>query len=43
MVPTEVPHKMKTVDTQKVTVHEEELQDKQRSPITVLSDDEFTF
>ena len=40
MVPTEVPHEMKTTDTKKVAVHEEELQVKQRSPITILSDDE---
>ena len=31
---------MKTADTKKVAVHEEELQVKQRSPITILSNDE---
>ena len=40
MVPTEGPHEMKSADTKKVAVHEEELQVKQRSPITILSDDE---
>ena len=40
MVPTEVPHEMKTADTKKVAVNEEELQVKQRSPITILFDDE---
>ena len=40
MVPTEVSHEVKAADTEEVVVHEEELQVKQKSPITILSDDE---
>ena len=40
MAPVEVFSKVKTVVTEKVAVQEEEIQAKQRSPITILSDDE---
>ena len=40
LTPTEVFSKDKTAATEKVIVQEEEIQTQQRSPITILSDDE---
>ena len=40
LAPVEDSHEVKTANTKKVAVHEEELQVKQKSPITILSDDE---
>ena len=40
MAPTEDFSKVKAVVTENVVVHEEEFQTQQRSPITILSEDE---
>ena len=40
LIPAEVSNQVKAAVAEEVAVHEEELQTKQRSPITILSDDE---
>ena len=40
LTPAEFSNEVKAVVLEEVAVHEEELQTKQRSPITILSDDE---